>query len=112
LECVITNILCIFAAEFWWCFFHPEKTLKRESGVNPEQTRCCKLNLSERNNTFATEKSGRRFVKRVSQKTCQNKLSKSFRGIELETNKAGWATRIFHQSYKFITKFIVFSEAV
>jgi hypothetical protein len=31
---------------FGLCSFYPERRMKRESGVNPEQTRCCKLRLN------------------------------------------------------------------
>ena len=61
--------------------------MKRESGVNPEQTRCCKLRLGTEQIPFATElllcsnnkelskqtqrvNLGRRSVLGVSQKTC------------------------------------------
>ena len=76
---------------FWWRFVFPNKALKRESGENPEQTRCCKL-FERFANTQATvftrsplegiERWGGKACKTgVSQKTCQNVIllfSKAF----------------------------------
>lgn len=35
-------------------FLRSYKVVKRESGVNPEQTRCCKLHQKAPNNTQTT----------------------------------------------------------
>jgi hypothetical protein len=68
--------------------------VKRESGENPEQTRCCKLRqnlwiysipLGEKKNF--TVPAGRRFKDGVSQKTCQNIQLRSFRGMKLHNGK-------------------------
>ena len=39
---------------FGGVFSTPEKALKRESGANPEQTRCCELRQKSLSNTFST----------------------------------------------------------
>jgi hypothetical protein len=61
--------------KFWWRFSHSRTTLKRESGANPEQTRCCKLQQKPLRNTQATAPKGAGRMpqkEEVSQKTCQN----------------------------------------
>ena len=52
------------------CFNH---VVKRESGVNPEQARCCKLHqcLWQDSYPLFRMKMGRMFKGEVSQKTCQ-----------------------------------------
>jgi hypothetical protein len=60
--------------------------VKRESGGNPEQTRCCKLRQDlwiRLKTTVSTNEMGRVFKEGVSQKTCQNKLV-----TKLSRNKA------------------------
>lgn len=47
--------------------------IKRESGVNPGQSRCCEAPFNILINTFATDLDGREGFRRgVSQKTCHS----------------------------------------
>jgi len=58
---------------FWFGCFRPETSMKRESGENPEQTRCCELQQKSSNNTHTTGIffPERAFEDGASQKTCQ-----------------------------------------
>ena len=69
-------------------FHNYGKVMKRESGVNPEQTRCCKLRQKFSRKTqihcLALERWEGRWEDGVSQKTCQNWISETFRDWSLE----------------------------
>ncbi len=62
----------------FWCHFSDatERVVKRESGENPEQTRCCKLRRSFpailKSTVSAIKRREGRQENGVSQKTCQN----------------------------------------
>jgi hypothetical protein len=76
---LLTLVFCkIFANLPFWVFrlrFLGERNEKRESGVNPEQTRCCKLRQKVLSNAltplFCHEREGQ-LKNGVSQKTCPN----------------------------------------
>ena len=60
-----------------------ERVVKRESGENPEQTRCCKLRRSfpailKTTVSMMKRREGRQ-ENGVSQKTCQNEVFETFR---------------------------------
>jgi len=40
--------------KFWWRFHHSVKALKRESGENPEQSRCCNSLFKNSHKTYTT----------------------------------------------------------
>ena len=40
--------------KFWWRFRHSMRELKRESGENPEQSRCCKFQFKDSHKTYTT----------------------------------------------------------
>ena len=64
--------------------------MKRESGENPEQTRCCKLRLRAEQRPhlpLSPEGMGRRSDTGASQKTCRHFATvNGFRGIKLEND--------------------------
>jgi hypothetical protein len=70
-----------FCYQKYWCYPFPntsEPVMKRESGANPEQTRCCELRLRTEQKpwplirfSMKRERLGRRSDTGVSQKTCQ-----------------------------------------
>jgi hypothetical protein len=64
-------------------------TLKRESGVNPEQTRCCKLYQKSLSNTqvHCSERNGKGVQRWSKSEDLPISKVKSFLGLELETNK-------------------------
>jgi hypothetical protein len=73
-------IFFFFKKDHYFCLdsgsgrFHPELFVKRESGVNPEQTRCCKppQNLQAKLKSTVSKEMGREPEDGVSQKTCRN----------------------------------------
>lgn len=77
---------------FWFCFILIlSKAMKRESGENPEQTRCCNLRRSLQF-YFATgfKLPGRPIEDGVSQKTCLNHLFEAFGEIKLKIQEYLW----------------------
>jgi len=78
--CIFSEIIPIYVSlqgEFW-CHFSDatERVVKRESGENPEQTRCCKLRWSfpailKSTVSIMKRREGRQ-ENGASQKTCQN----------------------------------------
>ena len=55
-----------------------QAVMKRESGENPEQTRCCMLHQQVPNNDATVLADGKASVPGVSQKTCRAQLSMTF----------------------------------
>ena len=83
-----TNKLSIFAPH-WFAPPHTREAIKRESGVNPEQSRCCKFYIYVVNKQLlATGKQnpGRLFATGTSQKTCHVNSFHCFRGKSVESN--------------------------
>jgi len=55
-------------------FIRPDEGIKRESGENPEQSRCCKLHINvpaKHSPLVLSENSGRLSGTEASQKTCR-----------------------------------------
>mgnify|MGYP007118398176 CR=1 FL=1 len=59
-----------------------ETVIKRESGANPEQSRCCKFRITSRARKATELHLGRRTTTGTSQKTCRYCFN-SFRGQSL-----------------------------
>ena len=65
------------------------EAIKRESGVNPEQSRCCKFHsmLQAIHSLPLENKSGKAFVTGISQKTYHAIMFHCFRGKSVESNE-------------------------
>ena len=62
---------------------HLRKRIKRESGVNPGQSRCCKLQNGLGNSFMPLTRVGKALIPEVSQKTCRFGLEESRpRGVD------------------------------
>ena len=89
---IISNLFCHYEKKSYFCSPNlvrqrPQKptTIKRESGGNPGQSRCCKLRQSRfQIPCHCPSRMGRPRNDGVSQKTCQFSFLKSFRGKSLK----------------------------
>lgn len=67
-----------------FCSVDVHERIKRESGANPGQTRCCKLHQSLYENATVNIWEGH--ANEVSQKTCKAMFHKAFEEIKLKKN--------------------------
>lgn len=94
-----------FAVRIWFVrsYFLP-RMIKRESGGNPGQSRCCKLRQSRfQIPCHCPSRMGRPRNDGVSQKTCQFSFLKSFRGKSLKkdnTSMFDFFSRFFESCFE------------